>query len=87
MKLDKSKEHFVVVYNKDFDEANEKHLTAMDAFVYVSMKLMAGNPHFFGRLYATADSICSFSFDNAYYILRNGVLAETLCILGFCICG
>ena len=87
MKDTPEKEAYILVYNNDFNEAYDNHLTAMDAFVYVSMKLMAGNPHFVGRLYATADSICSFSFDNAYYILRNGVLAETLCILGFCICG
>jgi hypothetical protein len=62
LKLDKSKEHFVVVYNKDFDEANEKHLTAMDAYVYITMKLMAGNVYANNTVYATADSICSFSF-------------------------
>lgn len=62
MKLDKSKEHFVVVYNKDFDETNEKHLTAMDAYVYITMKLMAGNVYANNTVYATADSICSFSF-------------------------
>lgn len=54
MKLDKSKEHFVVVYNKDFDKANEKHLTAMDAYVYITMKLMAGNVYANNTIYATA---------------------------------
>lgn len=62
MKDTPEKEAYILVYNNDFNEAYDNHLTAMDAFVYVSMKLMAGNPHFFGRLYATADSICSFSF-------------------------
>ena len=62
MKNTVEKEAFILVYNNDFNEAYDNHLTPMDAFVYVSMKLMAGNPHFFGRLYATVDSICSFSF-------------------------
>lgn len=62
MKLDTPKEHFVVVYNKDFEETNEKHLTAMDAYVYITMKLMAGNAYVNDTLYATADAICSFSF-------------------------
>lgn len=63
MKDTTQKEGYILVYNNDFNEVYENHLTPMDAYVYVTMKLMAGNPHFFGRLYATADSICSFSFD------------------------
>ena len=62
MKNTVEKEAYILVYNKDFNEVYDNHLTPMDAFVYVTMKLMAGNPHFVGRLYATADSICSFSF-------------------------
>lgn len=62
MKDTPEKEAYILVYNNDFNEVYENHLTPMDAYVYVTMKLMAGNPHFFGRLYATADSICSFSF-------------------------
>lgn len=43
MKNTVEKEAFILVYNNDFNEAYDNHLTPMDAFVYVSMKLMAGN--------------------------------------------
>ncbi len=62
MKNQNAKEAFVLVYNKDFSQINEMRLTDMDAFVYVTMKLMAGNPHAFARLYATPDAICSYVF-------------------------
>lgn len=44
MKDTPEKEAYILVYNNDFNEVYDNHLTAMDAFVYVSMKLMAGNP-------------------------------------------
>lgn len=47
-------EHFITVYNADFDEEYSNHLTAMDTFVYVSMKLMAGNVYANNTIYATA---------------------------------
>lgn len=62
MKNQNAKEAFVLVYNKDFSQINEMRLTDMDAFVYVTMKLMAGNPHAFARLYATPDAICSYDY-------------------------
>lgn len=58
----KPKEHFVLVYNNDFDEACQNHLTAMDAYVYVTMKLMAGNIYCSSTLYATTDSVCAYTF-------------------------
>lgn len=54
MEKNKSKEHFLVVYNNDFDESRQNHLNAMDAFVYVTMKLMAGNVYANNTVYATA---------------------------------
>lgn len=54
MEKNKSKEHFLVVYNNDFDESRQNHLNAMDAYVYVTMKLMAGNVYANNTVYATA---------------------------------
>lgn len=62
MEKNKSKEHFLVVYNNDFDESRQNHLNAMDAYVYVTMKLMAGNTYCSSTLYATADSVCAYTF-------------------------
>ena len=54
MKLDTPKEHFVVMYNKDFMVSSTPHLTAMDTYVYFTMKLMAGNVYANNTVYATA---------------------------------
>lgn len=56
-------EHFITVYNADFDEEYSNHLTAMDTFVYVTMKLMAGNPYGMDVLYVTPDSICTYALN------------------------
>lgn len=58
-----SSEHFIAVYNADFNEEYSNHLTAMDTFVYVTMKLMAGNPYGMDILYVTPDSICTYALN------------------------
>lgn len=62
MENKKQKEHFVVMYNKDFMVSSTPHLTAMDTYVYFTMKLMAGNVYASDTLYATTDSMCIYTF-------------------------
>lgn len=54
MKDTTQKEGYILVYNNDFNEVYENHLTPMDAYVYVTMKLMAGNVYANNTIYATA---------------------------------
>jgi hypothetical protein len=57
----REKEHFILVYNNDLNSEYDNYLTPMDAFVYTTMKLMAGSPYGMDVLYATPDSICVYA--------------------------